>query len=302
MNTIRAILNGKKAGIPELRNSIMAMRKRGFDVQVRVTWESQDMTRLVTEAVNEGITRIVVAGGDGTINEAVSALVQIEEPERPELGIIPLGTANDFATANGIPSSIYDALLLAITGKTALVDCVKANDRCFINVATAGFGAEITAETPLELKNFLGGGAYTLTGVVKALGFKPYDGTITVDDGTYQGGILLGAFCNGRLAGGGQSLAPNAMIDDGLMDLTLVCPFSPQDLPKVIEEINNPRITGEFVKHTRTSWLEIDFPNPLPLNLDGEPYRSRHVRFDVLPKSISMVLPKDCPCLGTSCL
>lgn len=300
MKTIRAILNGKKAGIPELRNAIMETREQGVDVQVRVTWESQDMPRLVKEAVNEGITRIVVAGGDGTINEAVSAIAQIEDDQRPELAIIPLGTANDFATANRIPVSISDALSLAVNGQSVSVDCVKANDRYFINVATAGFGAEITTETPVELKNFLGGGAYTLTGVVKALGFKPYDGTITVDDGSYEGGILLGAFCNGRLAGGGQSLAPNAMIDDGLMDLTLVCPFLPHDLPKVIEEINNPRITGEFVKHTRTSWLEIDFPNPLPLNLDGEPYRSRKIRFEVLPQSIQLVLPSDCPCVGTS--
>ncbi|MCA0936374.1 lipid kinase YegS [Vibrio alginolyticus] len=300
MKTIRAILNGKKAGIPELRNAIMALRDKGFDVQVRVTWESQDMARLVNEAINEGITRIAVAGGDGTVNEAVSAVVQIDEEKRPELAIIPLGTANDFATANCIPGSIRDALFLALKGKSYLVDCVKANDRYFINVAAAGFGAQITAETPAELKNFLGGGAYTLTGVVKALGFKPYDGTIKVDDGSFKGGILLGAFCNGRLAGGGQSLAPNAMIDDGLMDLTLVCPFLPHELPKVIEEINNPRITGDFVKHTRTSWLEIDFPNPLPLNLDGEPYRSRKVRFDVLPKSIRLVLPEDCPCIGAS--
>jgi lipid kinase YegS len=300
MNTLRAILNGKKAGIPELRNAIMEMRKQGFDVQVRVTWESQDMERLVHEAVKEGITRIVVAGGDGTVNEAATAIVKVDELKRPELAIVPLGTANDFAAANRIPSSIYDALLLAIKGQPVSVDCVKANDRCFINVATAGFGAEITAETPVELKNFLGGGAYTLTGVVKALGFKPYDGTITVDDGSYEGGLLLGAFCNGRLAGGGQSLAPNAMIDDGLIDLTLVCPFLPQDLPKVIEEINNPSITGEFVKHTRTSWLEIDFPNQLPLNLDGEPYRSRKVRFEVLSKSIKLVLPSDCPCIGTN--
>ncbi|MEF1212803.1 lipid kinase YegS, partial [Vibrio alginolyticus] len=143
----------------------------------------------------------------------------------------------------------------------------------------------------------LGGGAYTLTGVVKALGFKPYDGTITIEGGAYQGEMLLGAFCNGRLAGGGQELAPKAMINDGLMDLTLVRPFLPHELPKVIDEINNPSEKGEFVKYTRASWLEIDFPNPLPLNLDGEPYHSRTIRFDVQPKSIRLVVPQDCPCL-----
>ncbi|EGQ7762776.1 MULTISPECIES: lipid kinase YegS [unclassified Vibrio] len=295
--TIRAILNGKKAGNPELRDAIMKMRDKGIDVQVRVTWESQDMPRLVKEAVAEGIERIVVAGGDGTVNEAASAIIQIDKEKRPELAIIPLGTANDFATSIQVPNSIKASLSLAVEGQSALVDCVKANDRCFINVATAGFGAEVTAETPVELKNFLGGGAYTLTGVVKALGFKPYDGTITIEGGAYQGEMLLGAFCNGRLAGGGQELAPKAMINDGLMDLTLVRPFLPHELPKVIDEINNPSEKGEFVKYTRASWLEIDFPNPLPLNLDGEPYHSRTIRFDVQPKSIRLVVPQDCPCL-----
>lgn len=298
MKTIRAILNGKKAGIPELRNEIMRIREQGVDLQVRVTWESQDMARLVSEAVKEGIKRIVVAGGDGTVNEAVTALNQIEANVRPELAIIPMGTANDFATATKIPIIIRESIELAVNGDAVAVDSVQANDRYFMNVAAAGFGAEITAETPVELKNFLGGGAYTLTGLVKALGFKPYDGLLTIEQGSYQGEILVGAFCNSRLAGGGQELAPNALIDDGLMDITLVHPFLPHELPQVIEEIQNPTERGQFVKHVQASWLEIDFPKTLPLNLDGEPYRSNSIRFEVQPKSIRLVLPSNCPCLA----
>lgn len=298
MKTIRAILNGKKAGTPELRNEIMRMREQGVDLQVRVTWESADMKRLVKEAVNEGIRRIVVAGGDGTVNEAVTALNQIDANARPELAIIPMGTANDFATATKIPTTIRESIELAVNGDAVAVDSVQANDRYFMNIAAAGFGAEITAETPVELKNFLGGGAYTLTGLVKALGFKPYDGSLTIEQGSYQGEILVGAFCNSRLAGGGQELAPNALIDDGLMDITLVHPFLPHELPQVIDEIQNPTETGQFVKHTQASWLEIDFPKTLPLNLDGEPYRSNKIRFDVKPQSIRLVLPSHCPCLS----
>lgn len=154
MKTIRAILNGKKAGTPELRNEIMRMREQGVDLQVRVTWESADMGRLVKEAVNEGIRRIVVAGGDGTVNEAVTALNQIDPNARPELAIIPMGTANDFATATKIPTTIRESIELAVNGDAVAVDSVQANDRYFMNIAAAGFGAEITAETPLELKNF----------------------------------------------------------------------------------------------------------------------------------------------------
>ncbi|MCX2757124.1 lipid kinase YegS [Vibrio sp. Sgm 22] len=297
MESIRAILNGKKANIPELRQVIFAARDNDIDLQVRVTWESSDMFRLVSEAICDGVKRLIVAGGDGTVNEAVNALNQFRASERPQLAIIPMGTANDFATAIGIPSDIAQAFTLALEGKAAAVDSVRANDRYFINVAAAGFGAEVTAETPVELKDFLGGGAYTLTGVVKALGFKPYSGTLTIDKGSFTGEILVGAFCNGRLAGGGQELAPNALIDDGLMDLTLIKAFVASDLQKVIEELKHPVDDGKYIVHTQARWLEVDFPQPLPINLDGEPYRSNQIRFEVMPSSICLVLPDSCPCL-----
>ncbi len=297
MDSIRAILNGKKANIPELRQAVFAARDKDIELQVRVTWESSDMFRLVSEAICDGVKRLIVAGGDGTVNEAVNALNQFRASERPQLAIIPMGTANDFATATGIPSDIAQAFTLALEGKAFAVDSVRANDRYFMNVAAAGFGAEVTAETPVELKDFLGGGAYTLTGVVKALGFKPYSGTLTIDKGTFTGEILVGAFCNGRLAGGGQELAPNALIDDGLMDLTLVKAFVASDLPKVIEELKHPADDGKYIVHTQARWLEIDFPQSLPINLDGEPYRSNQIRFEVMPSSICLVLPDSCPCL-----
>ncbi len=94
----------------------MKMRCRGVDVQVRVTLESQDMPRLVKEAVTDGIERIVVSGGDGTVNEAASELIHIAHESRPDLAIIPLGTANDFTTANHTPDLIADALTLAVEG------------------------------------------------------------------------------------------------------------------------------------------------------------------------------------------
>lgn len=298
MESIRAILNGKKANIPELRQAILAVRDRDIDLQVRVTWESADMFRLVSEAICDRVKRLIIAGGDGTVNEAVNALNQFRASERPQLAIIPMGTANDFATATGIPSDIPSAFDLAIKGSAYAVDSVRANDRYFMNVAAAGFGAEVTAETPIELKDFLGGGAYTLTGVVKALGFKPYSGTLTIDKGTFTGEILVGAFCNGRLAGGGQELAPNALIDDGLMDLTLVKSFVATELPQVIEELKSPAEDGKYVVHTQARWLDIDFPQTLPINLDEEPYRSNQIRFEVVPSSISLVLPENSLCLS----
>ncbi len=290
------ILNGKKAGIPEIRTAVYALRESGIKLDVKVTWEGPDMERLIKESIESGVERVIIGGGDGSLNEAVTALMHLKDNvSLPEVAVLPLGTANDFATACNIPPSITDALTFAIHNKAIDIDLIAANDRHFINIAAAGFGAQVTAETPVELKDFLGGGAYTLTGLAKAIGFKPYEGSITTDEGKFTGNIVVGAMCNGRQAGGGQILAPNAKINDGLMDVTLLKGFTPLELPQVLEEIQSETAKGEFCFHFQTQWLEIDFPLSLPLNLDGEPYRSEKVRFEVKPNAIRFVLPENSP-------
>ena len=300
MTTLRysLILNGKKAGIPEIRTAVYSLRDQGYDISVKVTWESADMQRLIEESIQAGIDRVIIGGGDGSLNEAVTALMNLAGLYTlPEVAVLPLGTANDFATACGIANTISESLRFAVTGNASLMDLIAANDRHFINVAAAGFGAQVTAETPVELKDFLGGGAYTLTGLAKAIGFKPYEGTITTEKGQFSGNIVVGAICNGRQAGGGQVLAPKAKINDGLMDVTLLKGFKPVDIAQVIEEIQSQNTEGDFCFHFQAQWLEIDFPLALPLNLDGEPYRCEKVRFEIKPNAIKFVLPEDSPLL-----
>ena len=292
------ILNGKKAGYESVRSAISALREEVEGVEVRVTYEYGDVERLVNEAVRDGVTRIVIGGGDGSVNEVVDAMAKLPREQRPELAILPLGTANDFATACRIPANSLEALHLAVSGSCTVVDIAKANDRHFANMATAGFGAQVTAETPVELKNFLGGGAYTLTGVLKAINFVPYQGKMkTPDFESEMTGVVVAAICNGRQAGGGQVLAPNAYINDGLLDVVILSQFPLGDIPRVIEEIKHPSANGRYVKYFQTPWLESSADEVIPLNLDGEPYQNRQIRFEIVPGAIDLVLPESCPCL-----
>ena len=292
------ILNGKKAGIPTVRDAIATLRKEVEGVQVRVTYEYGDVARFMHEALAEGIRRIVIGGGDGSVNEIVDAMAKLPREKRPELAILPLGTANDFATACHIPLESLAALRFAILGTAIPVDIVKANERHFMNMATAGFGAQITVDTPVELKNFLGGGAYTLTGVLKAMDFVPYRSNITTPENSFSDlNIVAGAICNGKQAGGGQVFAPQALINDGLLDVLSISQFSLIDLPQVLEEIKTPSISGKFIKYIQTPWVESSSENIIPVNLDGEPYSSKQIRFEVLPLAIDLVLPKESPCL-----
>ena len=290
---LRVILNGKKAGSAAVRDAIYAARKNDA-VEVRVTWEHGDIHRFVGEAVENGCRRLLVGGGDGTVNEIAAAITQLPTEKRPELAILPLGTANDFATSCGIPVTPNEALSLAQNGNATVVDAARANEHIFINVASGGFGAQVTANTPTELKNFLGGGAYTLAGVAQALNFTPYKGRMKIPgDVTLEGDVIVAAVCNGRQAGGGQQLAPLALINDGLLDVVGLRDFSPQKLPSVIKELTDPSINGDYVVRLKAPWVEWQCEVDIPINLDGEPIRAKVVHFEVIPGAIKLVLPEN---------
>lgn len=157
------ILNGKSADNEQLREAIMLLRDEGIKIHVRVTWEKGDAARFVDEARQLGVATVIAGGGDGTINEVATALIQCEGNVIPALGILPLGTANDFATSVGIPVALDKALKLAIAGNAIEIDIAQVNkETCFINMATGGFGTRITTETPEKLKAALGGVSYII--------------------------------------------------------------------------------------------------------------------------------------------
>ncbi len=115
---------------------------------------------------------MIAGGGDGTINEVATALV--ERGGKMALGILPLGTANDFATSVGIPQDLASALKLAIVGRDVPIDIARVNDKTgFINMATGGFGTRITTETPEKLKAALGGVSYLIHGLMRMDTLKP---------------------------------------------------------------------------------------------------------------------------------
>jgi diacylglycerol kinase family enzyme len=157
----------------------------------------------------------------------------------------------------------------------------------------------VTSTTPVALKNFLGGGAYTLSGVVQAVGFVPYDGEMRIPGESVQGKIIVGAVCNGRQAGGGQQLAPSALIDDGLLEVVGLHDFPAKALPQVVNELSAEEADGTYVRRYKVPWVEWECSVEMPINLDGEPIRTKKVRFEVLPGALKLVLPPDCPMLGS---
>ena len=175
----RLILNGKSAGNEELREAVGHWRGQGVQLDVRVTWEDGDAERYVAEAIDHGVDVIVAAGGDGTLSAVAETLAHREEAADalPSLALIPMGTANDFATAAGIPTEPEGAFALIGQTTPRAIDLLRVDADgtpwwC-ANLASGGFGTQVTVETDAGLKKMLGGLAYVITGIAKLGRIEP---------------------------------------------------------------------------------------------------------------------------------
>lgn len=289
------ILNGKSTDNLPLREAVETLREEGAEIHVRVTWEKGDAARYIHEAQTLGVATVIAGGGDGTINEVATALIDLEDNSAPAMGILPLGTANDFATSVGIPVDLVKALRLAIAGRDVPVDTARVNDKtCFINMATGGFGTRITTETPEKLKAALGGVSYLLHGLTRMDTLKPDRCDIHGENFHWQGDALVIGIGNGRQAGGGQPLCPEALINDGQLDLLV---FTGEELlPALFTTLTRQEESPHLVRG-RSAWFEITTPHEMTFNLDGEPLSGQTFRIDILPEALRCRLPPDCPLL-----
>ncbi|RDZ27156.1 lipid kinase YegS [Lysobacter silvisoli] len=301
----RLILNGKSAGDDALREAVRTLRERGIALDVRVTWEAGDAERYVAEAIADGACTIVAAGGDGTLSEVATTLAHRDEPADalPTLGLVPLGTANDFAGAAGLPDTPAEALALIHTRPAVPIDLLKLQAPDGVhwaaNLASGGFGTQVTVETDEGLKKMLGGLAYLVTGIAKLGRIEAVQARLRGEDFAWDGGFIALGVGNGRQAGGGQPLCPEALIDDGLLDVTVVPELSGEvgaTVATLVTQGQHAALERVAVR-ARSPWLEIEAPQPLSLNLDGEPVQAQRFRIDCVPARVRMHLPADCPLL-----
>jgi lipid kinase YegS len=295
---VQLILNGKVADNDALRTAVARQRAAAHSIEVRVTWEKGDARRFVAETGE--VDLLIAAGGDGTLNEVVHGLMDLPTVARPALGVVPLGTANDFALGCGIPRDTEEALTLCVEGEGVPVDVAKANEHWFLNAASIGFGAEATARTPPELKRLLGQTAYTLMGAILATNVRHYQGRLTLPDYEITGTGPMAIVGNGRQAGGGVQVAPRACIDDGLLDVLAVRNIPAMALLTAARELQELSPDGEYISYWQTPWAEVCTEEPIPVNLDGEPLRFSKVRCEAVPKAIRLIVPPNCPLLSAT--
>jgi lipid kinase YegS len=297
VTNIRVILHGKAAGDPRVRTAVQTLRREGHSVDVRVTWEAGDSTRLTTEAIGEAsggkIGCIVAGGGDGTINEVFAAAYAAGVPDGCSLGILPLGTANDFAHSTGVPvQDMSAALRLAATAAPRAIDVGLVDDKPFINLVSGGFGSRVTVETDPKLKQRLGGLAYAITGLSHFAELTANRGRFRGEGFSWEGNFLALGIGNGRQAGGGVELCPNALIDDGLLDLTVLPQLDHAARLDAFSHLLRDGAESLRAKlvTARSAWFAYESEDGLNINLDGEPMLLKHFRVECRPHALPVRL------------
>ena len=272
------IIHGTRAALPELRHLVEWVRAKGHRVAPHVTWEPGDAARFARRAARRGVDAVIAVGGDGTVNEVLNGLSGSDVP----LGIIPVGTANDFARQAGIPLDADHAMDVILQREPVRIDTLEMNGRRFLNVSTGGVGAEATAETPADAKESLGTLAYAITGARKLRELASRRVRVSAPGFEHDGEFLLFAVGNARATGGGTEITPLALMTDGLLDFCLVEGMPRAEFARLALRIRN----GEHLDHSAVHYAQlpsvrIEGDEPISVNLDGEPYGDRVLEYRV---------------------
>lgn len=222
--------------------------------------------------VDDGWDHILIAGGDGTINHIVN-LMKSNGVNIP-VGVLPVGTANDFATALGMSSDIMKACRQILSGEVRALDLGKVNDKYFVNVLSFGLFTDVSQKTPTILKNTFGKLAYYVNGINELAGFHKMDLSIKSDGGDFEGRALIALIFNGRTAGT-LPLAYKSDLSDGFFDVLIVKSDNPLETVQIaIRYVVSYRGQKDYprgIEHIKCTHLTADVKKPIPTDVDGQP-------------------------------
>jgi lipid kinase YegS len=286
---IAIVVHGARAEFPGLRHLVDWVRAKGHIVRLRVTWEPGDGAMFAREAIEAGADTIVACGGDGTVNEVVNGI----EGTQVSFGIIPVGTANDFARQVGIPDDPGGAMDIILRRKPVVIDTAAMNGRRFLNVSSGGIGAEATAETPADAKASFGPVAYFIAGLRKLAAFEPQRALFETADVRFEEDFLLFAIGNARATGSGTLVTPRASVRDGLLDVCIVSAMPRKDFAKLVLRVRRgEHLDSEGVRYLQVPWFRITSRTPLTVNVDGETTELRQAKYEARPRDLLVHLPR----------
>ncbi|MGL4914276.1 MAG: YegS/Rv2252/BmrU family lipid kinase [Romboutsia sp.] len=271
MDKVRFIYNpysGERAILQNLDTVIQVHQEAGYLIcPYRIT-----KGRSLEEAfydIDENFKYILVAGGDGTIDSVVNVMKEknIDLP----LGILPLGTANDFAKLLEIPKDVEEACKRIVkTVEPKLIDIGKINEKYFVNVASMGLFTDVSQKIDSGLKNTLGKLAYYIKGVEELRNFRKLEVKLKADEYIYEGQMYLMLIFNGKTAGN-INLANRADVEDGMLDVVLFKPvLIVEMLPLLVKVLKGEHLDSNKILYFKTKNLVVQCDEDISTDIDGE--------------------------------
>jgi YegS/Rv2252/BmrU family lipid kinase len=295
---VRIIVNPAAAGgrlgreWPELEKRLAAAGLEAETVFTEAPWHAVE---LASAAVGDGETRVVAAGGDGTVTEVAEGLYRAGGGE---LAILPLGTGNDGARTLGVPNSLEEAARVAVNGHTRPVDLIQAADHFVLNAIGVGMTGDINERAAklketgwLWVRGIMG---YLLATLSSLFRYRLRRVRMVSEGSSFEASMLLLAVHGGPTTGGGFALTPRAVPDDGLLDACLVEEVGPVGrLARLVAAMRGTLGEKKGSHELRARWLELHFEVPLPAHLDGNAVilEPPVARFEVIPGALKVVVP-----------
>ncbi|MCL2190054.1 MAG: YegS/Rv2252/BmrU family lipid kinase [Defluviitaleaceae bacterium] len=259
---------------PQLFDVVDRFNAAGYLVTAYASQQVGDVSTMITEYAS-GYDCLVCSGGDGTIAEAVGALMNVEKP--PRLGIIPSGTVNDFSASLGIPTDIMAAADIIVSAGSHLIDIGRFGSAYFTYVAAFGKFTDVPYTTPQSVKNIFGKLAYFLEGVKQAGTMEAVRCDFVLDGERISGDFLLGIVANAHsIAGYKLPQEMDVQIDDGYFEVILIhMPSSLLEIPKILSMLVTQEIKEDVMIFRKARSIEISAEYPIAWTLDGD-YGGEH--------------------------
>jgi YegS/Rv2252/BmrU family lipid kinase len=269
------------------------------NVSAHFTEDRGHAISLTRALLEQGYRTIIAAGGDGTVNEVANGFFQDGVPLCPaaRLGLLPMGTGGDFRRALGIPRGVNDAAAVIANGKCRRIDVAKAGfaggTRLFVNLTSFGMGGEVAARSSNFFSPLSGKLAFLYATAKVFFRYRPKTVRLKLDGkdvGSFS--ILNIAIGNGRYHGGGMHVCPRAVMDDGLLEVTVIQDLGlaqlVRDLPVLYSDdlYRHPK-----TMHFRASHVEAASDEPAHVEIDGEPLGTLPVEISVLPRALDVLVP-----------
>ena len=279
--------------------------KQGAELKRYDTRQKDDAIRLAQQAAGEGFEVVVAVGGDGTLNEVINGLISTNVA----LGVLPAGTGNVFAAEVGIPiwtplapDAIFKAANIITNGARRQVDLGKAtledgSHRYFLMWCGIGLDAAIAksknaAGAPRQLSY----ASWIISSIMVAYDFMGTPATLTTDDGDVKERVLMAVASNGQLYGRVWRLAPEAKMDDGLLDVAIMAGHRwPSTLKHVLGLTFRKHVKDPDFHLHRTARLSLTAKWPLPVHVDAEMFGTTPVEIEVVPAALNVILPHNAP-------